>query len=264
MWEWAYVILFVGSLYIWPGATQHNRNDRSVIRRRMASAALASLLSMLLTAFLLLLHSHPNRTPESIGKALGMSNGSLLPLVYTLLHLTLLYAGPLYVRGAHPIVDISFSFWGSSGVPLDLEPWRDYVVGPVAEELVFRACVLTALDVSGAPYPHLQSALAFAVAHAHFVLEHLRGYPIRQACLAVLFQMGYTFLFGMYTAGVFAATRSLYAATLAHMWCNVCGLPDLDALLALRTHAPRQFRCGAALYVLGLGGFVLTWIRYLS
>ena len=121
---------------------------------------------------------------------------------------------------------------------------RNLAIAPLAEEAIFRACLIPPLLASNSktdkPLSPTATAwigpLFFGVAHLHHLYEQYRQIPPRQrsrkiVCqllLGLLFQWAYTTLFGAYVSHVFIRTASLSGVTLAHVICNYLGLPEIS------------------------------------
>ena len=84
---------------------------------------------------------------------------------------------------------------------------RNLLVGPLSEEVVFRACMLPLLLEAGWSRGRacVLSPLFFGVAHLHHLKRRVadEGVPVRDALLSTAFQFAYTTLFGVYTAFVY-------------------------------------------------------------
>ncbi|KAL9186051.1 hypothetical protein ACHAXT_005289 [Thalassiosira profunda] len=147
---------------------------------------------------------------------------------------------------------------------------RNLGLAPLAEEVVFRACLLPPLLASetanGRALSPTQASwiapLFFGVAHIHHFYEQYRHLPpqlrtkkrIGQLLLGVVVQWAYTTLFGAYVSHVFVRTASLGAATVAHVICNYMGLPDIS--FAHPTSNLYGYRwLIAAIYFVGIGLF---------
>jgi len=151
----------------------------------------------------------------------------------SLLLLLLLFAGPLFERG------IAQGGWRSWLKGHDLVQslrgwlgWRNYVVGPVSEEIIFRSVIISLhlLAKMSATRIVFLSPLYFGIAHVHHCYEfHLThpDTPVSTALLTSVFQFGYTTVFGWWAAFLYLRTGSLLAVILAHSFCNWCGLPRL-------------------------------------
>ncbi|XP_004302998.1 PREDICTED: CAAX prenyl protease 2 [Fragaria vesca subsp. vesca] len=109
--------------------------------------------------------------------------------------------------------------------------WRNYVVAPVTEELVFRACMIPLLLCAG-----FQKNTVIFVCPIFFSLAHLNHlmdvYNKQQnnwtrACMIIGLQLGYTVVFGSYASFLFIRTGHFLAPVVAHMFCNIMGLPLL-------------------------------------
>lgn len=119
--------------------------------------------------------------------------------------------------------------------------WRNLILAPMSEEIVFRGCIVSALSASASasiPSDTLSMSharvvvlapLFFGVAHFHHALLSLqRGQRPVSVALQTMFQFTYTSLFGGYATYAFLQTRSLSAVVLCHSFCNAMGLPDLS------------------------------------
>nr|CAD1824734.1 unnamed protein product [Ananas comosus var. bracteatus] len=115
----------------------------------------------------------------------------------------------------------------------DVLAWRTYVVAPLTEELVFRACMIPLLLCGGFKTYHIifLSPVFFSLAHLNHFLELYcqRGYNFLKALLIVGVQLGYTVIFGWYAAFLFIRTGNLLSPIVAHIFCNVMGLPVLSS-----------------------------------
>ncbi|KAL6141769.1 hypothetical protein ACLB2K_060056 [Fragaria x ananassa] len=109
--------------------------------------------------------------------------------------------------------------------------WRNYVVAPVTEELVFRACMIPLLLCAG-----FQKNTVIFLCPVFFSLAHLNHlmdvYNKQQnnwtrACMIIGLQLGYTVVFGSYASFLFIRTGHFLAPVVAHMFCNIMGLPLL-------------------------------------
>ena len=112
---------------------------------------------------------------------------------------------------------------------------RDLFVAPLAEEIVFRGCMVMPLLKSGlSPVAVAWTApLFFGTAHLHHAALRIReGVNSKSVLMMTLFQFTYTTLFGAYAAHAFIRTGSLPAVFLCHSFCNFFGLPDFGYLNA--------------------------------
>lgn len=143
-----------------------------------------------------------------------------------------------------------------------LQAARNFLVGPLTEEFVFRGCMCPLLLCAGVPLPRVVflGPLVFGVAHLHHAYERTRsGVPVAHALLAVGFQLSYTSLFGAYAGFVFLRTGQLWAAFWCHAFCNFMGLPDVS-FFSTSKHAPLSVLYPyrfvfLATYLVGIGLF---------
>jgi hypothetical protein len=126
----------------------------------------------------------------------------------------------------------------------DLRTWRDVVVGPVSEEVIFRACLVPIIASATSPTLSFTAVvfvtpLSFGLAHVHHIVGLTRG-PARvsykAAAARVAAQFVYTTLFGWFAVWLFLRWQSVFAPTAAHVFCNIMGLPDVAALRAVGIH----------------------------
>jgi prenyl protein peptidase len=151
--------------------------------------------------------------------------------------------------------------------------WRNIVVGPLAEEWVFRASMVPFMIQAGfSPFQAIViTPIFFALAHVHHIfrvgwqqtrmihffflktrgLAFYRYGPILTSMLIVL-QVGYTSVFGLIGAFLQVRTGHFIAPALAHIFCNYMGLPDLD----FQYHKRKNLYW--LLYAIGLVGFFVA------
>ncbi|MBA0660673.1 hypothetical protein Goklo_012650, partial [Gossypium klotzschianum] len=145
--------------------------------------------------------------------------------------------------------------------------WRNFIVAPVTEELVFRACMIPLLLCGGfkaynaiflcptffslAHLNHMMEIYSrhnYSLLKASLVVETLVGLKLLTPCfrnknvvlclldantlllLVTCFlglQLGYTVVFGSYASFLFIRTGNIVAPLVAHAFCNYMGLPVL-------------------------------------
>ncbi|KAK8970205.1 CAAX prenyl protease 2 [Platanthera guangdongensis] len=110
--------------------------------------------------------------------------------------------------------------------------WRNYVVAPFTEELVFRACMIPLLLCSGF---QTQSIIFFG--------------PI---FFSLGLQLGYTVVFGWYATFLFIRTGNIISAIIAHIFCNAVGLPIV--------FSPRTRGLATIAFIVGLASF--SWFLF--
>ncbi|KAK8938926.1 CAAX prenyl protease 2 [Platanthera zijinensis] len=134
--------------------------------------------------------------------------------------------------------------------------WRNYVVAPFTEELVFRACMIPLLLCSGF---HTQSIIFFgpiffSLAHLHHCMElyYQQRYSFLKALSVVGLQLGYTVVFGWYATFLFIRTGNIISAIIAHIFCNAVGLPIV--------FSPRTRGLATIAFIVGLASF--SWFLF--
>lgn len=109
---------------------------------------------------------------------------------------------------------------------------RNWVVGPLIEEIVFRCinCTLLSNDVP-LHYNIIISGLLFGAAHFHpQIMQHVFLDMERELLVNSVIQFFYTSAFGMYAASIFMKTRSLWPSVAVHVFCNAMGAPSGDIM----------------------------------
>lgn len=168
----------------------------------------------------------------------------ILDIAKSFLLTALLFTGPLFERIA---IEGRWKdwIWGQT-IHESLGSWigwRNYVAGPVTEELLFRSLLvpLHLLTPLSASRVVLFTPLYFGIAHIHhfyeFILTHPHT-PTAPSVIRSLIQFTYTTIFGWYATFVFIRTGNVFAVILAHTFCNWAGLPRVwgrvEARVAIR------------------------------
>lgn len=212
---------------------------RSYFHRRFACAAIASAASALATASLLRVWSLGDFA--DMFAVFGIRKDHLIQaMAIPLLLTSLVYAGSFVARLWHLV-----SSWGGDGgeagigcaqrlalwiqaAANDVMVWRNYVVAPFTEELVFRACMIPLLLCGGFRTSSIIffSPVFFSLAHLNHLFElHQQGCNFMRSLMIVGVQLGYTVIFGWYAAFLFIRTGNLLSPIVAHVFCNMMGLP---------------------------------------
>ncbi|WVF66265.1 hypothetical protein IAT40_001005 [Kwoniella sp. CBS 6097] len=146
--------------------------------------------------------------------------------------------------------------WNEAGL-IEL---RNFVVGPVTEELVFRSTIISVSILGGLSFKSLVfgTPLWFGIAHAHHALEVYKkngstSSAAIQAIQGCLFQLSYTTLFGWFASYLYLRTGSVIPPLLSHVFCNIMGI-YFPSRSATRTPIRRIFVWGS--YVAGIAGFI--------
>ncbi|PVI02003.1 Abi-domain-containing protein [Periconia macrospinosa] len=227
-----FTVIYVAPFYL-SAATrpspQLTRDAPSSIRARIRAVTFSCIVSVLLTVYVL--YQFGNVSPADIFLLLGLWPVSLMDTARTMLLVVILFAGPLFENG---IVDGELKGWiKGRGLYESLSSWmgyRNYVVGPVSEELIWRSLIIplhVLARFSGKRIIFL-TPLYFGIAHLHHLYEFRLTNPRTPLLLAVLrslFQFTYTSLFGFFAAFVFLRTGNVYSTILVHSFCNWMGLP---------------------------------------
>ncbi|PNT30473.1 hypothetical protein POPTR_006G083300v4 [Populus trichocarpa] len=216
--------------------------------RRFICATISSFMSLVFCAILLPLR---RREATYLFRVYGIRLDHLWQAVVFPLSLTcLMYAGSLVFKSLllvdswkehmhqgegislNCIKDILQNFLaGLSSTASNVLAWRNYVVAPLTEELVFRACMIPLLLCGGFEIyvVILLCPILFSLAHLNHWMEIYgrQNYSLLKAFMVVGLQLGYTVIFGSYASFLFIRTGHLVAPLVAHIFCNFMGLPVL-------------------------------------
>ncbi|KAJ1508555.1 hypothetical protein HMI56_007237 [Coelomomyces lativittatus] len=114
---------------------------------------------------------------------------------------------------------------------------RNFLLGPLLEEFVFRACLLLPFLFTRLSWPSLVffSPFFFGLAHLHHIFDHYvhNGrtlYALKRGISNSVFQCGYSTIFGWIACFLYLRTGHLVAPVLAHIFCNIMGLPDVKSI----------------------------------
>ncbi|KAI0783729.1 hypothetical protein C8Q75DRAFT_781697 [Abortiporus biennis] len=295
----SFAISYVGSLYLSKHsrlrfsstAVAHNQNDvprqkydgerwrddPDVIRARLTAVTLSTLLSCATIGWVLNHVDHGNSSTGDlicatlywIGLGVDLSPATLKTIFLSSLITVVLFLGPLY--GYY--LDSSLPFQSRFSFKRDVYSvirtwigWRNYIIAPITEEVVFRACVLAVYHMSGASVNKMifLSPLWFGVAHMHHAWDVYNRFgrttaALRRAILGTCFQLTYTSLFGSHVAYLFLRTGSILPPITAHIFCNVMGFPAL--IEGLARYPKRRYVIWFA-YTMGAAGYVYTRSRW--
>ncbi|XP_059463116.1 CAAX prenyl protease 2 isoform X2 [Corylus avellana] len=210
--------------------------------RRFVCAAVSSILSLLVSGLILSIRSSE---ASILFGVYGIRADHIWQAVVFPLSLTsLMYAGSLVLK-ILLLVDSRRENANRGGEGISLQnflasivsvasnvlAWRSYVVAPLTEELVFRACMIPLLLCGGfKPYTVIRLCpIFFSLAHLNHLMEFYskKNYSWIKTSLAVGLQLGYTVIFGSYASFLLIRTGHLLAPLVAHAFCNFMGLPVL-------------------------------------
>ncbi|KAL9225771.1 hypothetical protein vseg_001658 [Gypsophila vaccaria] len=200
--------------------------------RRFICASVSSLICLFLSSLLL-----PGPlTSTFVLAAYGVRPDNFLRAMVSSLSLTcLMYCGSLLVKSFELLELPSWSAAVSQlcafllSLPSNISAWRNLVVAPITEELVFRACMIPLLLCSGfTPLTTVFLApVFFSLAHLNrlFEFDSQKKCVVVKISMVVGIQLAYTLVFGSYASFLFIRTGHLVSPLVAHIVCNSMGLP---------------------------------------
>ncbi|KAJ5092294.1 CAAX amino terminal protease [Penicillium alfredii] len=266
----ALTLLYVVPFYLSPDTRPSpslSRDAPSVIRARIRSVTGSCIISSLLVLWVIVDKGHSSVAAAL--RLLGWWPIGLGDIARSLLLTMILFVGPLFERA---VVEGEWRTWfRGSKLAESLGGWigwRNYVAGPVTEEVIFRS-VIVPLHLLARVSPGrvvFVAPLYFGIAHVHHFYEFRLTHPdtsILAALLRSILQFAYTTVFGWYATFLYLRTGSLPAVILVHSFCNWCGLPrfwgrvdateSADALPARGKEDPETTSAADAPAKLGIG-----------
>ena len=244
-------VFFVFSLYfVDPGLPRNH--PQTVVRRIWAIGVVCFSAPCLLYLFLIS-HYEP-LSPVMFASLLGVRwNGFMSAVCYPTVLTLILYAGPLFQNWIDADVSLCVIDQRKDIV------LRNFLIAPLAEELIFRACMLPLLSPAlGEWRAILFCPLFFGLAHVHHLIDWYRRddkTSFNQACFSVFLQFCYTSIFGIYTGFLFVRTRHLICIVLCHSLCNLMGLPPIELVF-------EHSRKGVIISVYILGAFLFLLLLF--
>ncbi|GAA5928846.1 CAAX prenyl protease [Sporobolomyces koalae] len=260
-----------------PPSERRDRNHPAVIQSRLIAVSLSSLSSLVSVPSVLAHHSKGDSYVAAIPRALALL-GLVLPptwrqtvrlIVFPLGLTASLFAGSLYIQYLQGELPLQKEGGRWNSLRERFDGWRgvrNYIVAPLTEELTFRSCVVGLSSLGGWSKKHLVfvTPLWFGLAHVHHAYENwLAGGKTNKALVNSIavstFQFAYTTLFGWYATFLFLRTGSVIPPFLAHVFCNMMGLPPLG--WALQVYPDRKLSLWSS-YLAGIGGFIWGFWRW--
>ncbi|KAI0030537.1 hypothetical protein K488DRAFT_54010 [Vararia minispora EC-137] len=264
------------------------RNDPSVIKVRLLFVSISTVLSCVAIHWVVsqegkrddgdftvplnyIISSRPQARLSMTVQYMGLTMNSqhLLACLVT----PSLFLGPIYahfLRGDLPFM----SNWKLETHVYDkISTWqgiRNFVFGPVTEELVWRSCVIAAYHLARASRNQMifLTPLSFGagnantnpIAHLHHGFETFtrlgrNANAFKIALISTLFQFAYTTLFGFHCAFLFIRSGTVFVPMIAHVFCNIMGVPQLQQ--EVRQHPGRASQI-KIMYVLGIISYIYT------
>lgn len=251
-------ILYPASLYLWPNALTSDRHNPKTIRRNFISVLGTSVVSFNALVFYLQWqdpeHNDSNKPLlqyVNLKAYRSQWDFSLHCLLLPMLHVTILFVGPIYldITSFYRTYICGFH-WNSVSFVMkvflhflkqfaDLAVIRNLLVAPLTEELVFRGILLSLLiPFWSRSTAILISSLLFGLMHTHHFWRSLclSGQFNKREAISTLFQCTYTALFGAYASLTYFASGHLITPILVHSFCNLNGLPNFQTIASKRAH----------------------------
>ncbi|KAK4472959.1 hypothetical protein MN116_004161 [Schistosoma mekongi] len=250
-----YASLFISGLYFAGG--NFPRDHPETIKRRVVSVFVTGTISMIHVLTFIRSPERPlfQLSSYEFGKVFIRLDGLFEAVITSIILTLVLYLGVL-------LDDI---FNGNLSVLFDAQYWkgrifnwisfRNFVIAPLAEELIFRACITFHLLplFSSCIMLCFISSLFFSVSHFHHIVESIEsGQDLQSAFQTSLFQVFYTTLFGMYSGFLMLRTGNIASSIVTHSLCNFFGLPDLMGAIERA-----KYRWGFFGQVLAVGSHLL-------
>ncbi|ORY04903.1 Abi-domain-containing protein [Basidiobolus meristosporus CBS 931.73] len=241
-----FVAVFVGGFYV-KSPVSHSanfsKNDPRVIIHRIKCVLVACIVSPLYLYMLLSYKGYFNQKNSFLEllNILGLSyRSAITSIVSSLLIVAALFLGPLVLAALDQELPFQSQFNFTADVletVTSLSGFRNFIFGPIAEEFIFRSCMVPVYHFAGfsPSITVLCLPLYFGAAHIHHAIavyyktRSLRGALIGAGiCQLNAFQFFYCTVFGMLATFLFSRTSSIYGPVASHTFCNIMGFPDLS------------------------------------
>lgn len=224
-----------------------DRNDPVSVKRRFQGALLSNLFSIIVTAYYL--RDYTSSPLREMGLRWDDVSAAI---TYPFILMNAFYLGQFVMMYIDRILWHYFDYYEWKQCCSSWVWRRDVIVGPITEEIVFRACSSTLMaHVYGPKWTMLLNPIPFAASHFHHIWDdQRRGHSLAHSILQRGFQFCYTYLFGAFATYLQLTTRHAIVPIIAHSICNAQGLP---LLLEVPNYPKRRDRW--ALYGAYFGGF---------
>lgn len=200
---------YVGILYLFKlsrPSLKVSRNDENVVKIRIILVTIVALASLFYSG-----HYNSHRQDYQNLSKIGAD------ILFGLFLTASLYAAPLLNK------IITWDF----GIDWDIWALRDLIMGPVTEEIVFRAALIDTLSNWTYCKTIFLSPLYFGIAHVHHMYEkYIHNNNLIEVLIPSVFQFAFTSLFGWYASWLYLQRQSVISPIIAHMFCNFMGLPE--------------------------------------
>lgn len=204
-----------------------NRYAPSTIFRRLISITISTAISI----FIVYLYSryHSNKSWMQLILSFRLRKLKIKDVLWPLIITATIFLGPIVDEILNRRWFIALPTLNRPNVYTFLRNW---LLGPLLEEIVFRCinCTLLSNDFP-THYNVIISGLLFGAAHFHpQIMQHVFLDMERQLLVDSIVQFIFTSAFGMYVATIFMKTKSLWPAAAVHIFCNVMGLPSGEVI----------------------------------
>ncbi|KAJ1974094.1 CAAX prenyl protease [Dimargaris xerosporica] len=261
----AHATIFVGSLYLFRFLKDPalGRDHPATIRQRIFSLLVAIASSFALNIWVAG-WALPEAEPSAWARLLvvldqgGFTGKNLLPSVGAAVLATVtLFAGPILVE----ILDMKqHGVWWQVLYNETCEKfskltgWRDVVLAPIFEEVVFRGLVVPLWTNAGISKTStiFLSPIFFGLSHLHHAIDiyHTTG-SLLSAILGPTFQAVYSSMFGWFAVYLLLSTGNIMGPIFSHGICNTMGFPEFGKI----SNLPAYRNVIWFTYILGIVGF---------
>lgn len=251
--------LVVSSLYVLVLNSKHepNRNDPKVIKSRIISITFFTLLTVMLLPPVLSYLSGELATDiwhhMGLEPAMSALDGLLLVM--------LLFIGPLLddIINNPPFTIVHALIYDLT----TFRGLRDLVLAPITEEVVYTSAIITILNQTGASMSTklFMPPAFFSIAHIHHAYELYvtNAAPLNVILTSTLFQVLYTYIFGVFTDFLFIRQGTIWGCILTHAFCNFMGLPNVTVSSEMFKWWPTAYYTLILLGVYGFKSRLYTW-----
>lgn len=123
---------------------------------------------------------------------------------------------------------------------------------PFIEEYLYRGILISFKVFDNLFYNGILSSFLFGLSHLRHLFDDYSDVNVSKN--QIFFQVSFTTLFGIICSCFLSITRSIYSCIIAHILCNILGLPKILNIDS------KENEIGKTLYIIGIIMFILTLI----
>ncbi|KAL6451765.1 RCE1 CAAX prenyl protease 2 [Candida maltosa Xu316] len=223
---------YVGAIYFFipQDLKSKDRNDLDVVKFRIGRILKLSLFLLLLLPNLV--EGGYFNNIRFLGVLPGYSLSDSLTIDLFNVFKTLYFILMLYSSSIYQILLGELDLFDDDDDKTWLHISRDYILGPITEELIYRGLIMMILknnnNNNNNDTLYRLSPFLFGIAHLHHGIQlYFQGHKLMEIFIVCGFQLLYTSIFGMVSLMFYHGyMNNLWACIVLHSVCNLFGIPS--------------------------------------